>query len=421
MTYGEQTKLTVENMSFSGVTLAQFPEYIVSLIEVKKACAIANYRSGFLDGEIFTRIIDACEKACKLSGESFYPVDVFHGGGGIGINMNINEILAALTEGTADPVDHINLSQSTSDVCHTALRITLFRQTGILESALERLDSCVKEKIEAFQGMDTIARTCWQDGMQVPVNALWKGIHAAIERTLRHMKEIQSMLCHVNLGWTVIGTGTGASDAYREHILPALNEVTGLELCWRESAFDAAQNPDDLVRVSSEISMISSVISKFARDLRLLSSGPECGLQELVVPPVQKGSSFFPGKVNPVIPEMMIQCNFLIQGNHSVIINALEAGEIHLNVWEEMMGFLLMQNLERFTRAVDLFCDKCVSGITCNEEQCRQYSQSSIPLVVRYKDKYGYQEITRQIKEKGLEKFLNDCRKYENETAVHNI
>ena len=411
--YGEQTKLTVENMSFSGVTLAQFPEYIRSLIQVKKACAIANYRAGYLTEEIFRCILEGCQKADSLSGDDYYPIDVFHGGGGIGVNMNINELLSALTGGKADPIDHINLSQSTSDVCHTALRITLTGQLESLKRSLTVLDDCLAEKAEEFEGLHTIARTCWQDGMQVPVNALWNGVHVAVRRSLGKLSELQKMLHHINLGWTVIGTGTGADEAYREQILPALHEVTGLELRWRESPYDSAQNPDDLVRVSSEITTISSVLSKFARDLRLLSSGPECGLQELIVPPVQKGSSFFPGKVNPVIPEMMIQCNFLIMGNHSAIMHALEAGEVHLNVWEEMMGFLLMQNIDRLKKATDLFCGKCISGITCNEEICRQYSVSSIPMVVKYKDVYGYQEITRQIKEKGLEKFLQDCREKE--------
>ena len=221
----------------------------------------------------------------------------------------------------------------------------------------------------------------------------------------------------VNLGWTVVGTGTGAPDAYREQIIDALRDVTKRNVSWWDSPYDAAQNPDDLARVSTEVSILSALMSKFSRDLRLLCSGPETGLAELTVPPVQKGSSFFPGKVNPVVPEMMIQCNFLVQGNHGVILEALESGEMHLNIWEEMMGFLLMQNIRRLTKAIHLFTEKCIVGVTCNSLVCRQYAMSSIPLVVRYKEVYGYQKASRMIGQMGLEKFLKHCRQQESQKA----
>lgn len=388
----EQTKLTVENMSFSGVVLADFPEYISTLVQIKEACALANFRAGILEEEIFLEIVKACRKTKDLSYTRSFPVDVFHGGGGIGINMNINEVLADLTNKRVDPMDHINRSQSTSDVCHTALRITLYGMLEKLVKTLEHFIAVMEDKIREFHNILTIARTCWQDGMQVPADSLWKGVLASAERSCEKLEGLKGLMKQVNLGWTVVGTGTGASDAYRKQIMTALREVAKRDVVWRESPYDAAQNPDDLVRVSTEVSILSALMSKFSRDLRLLCSGPETGLFELSVPPVQKGSSFFPGKVNPVIPEMMIQCNFLVQGNHGVILEALESGEAHLNVWEEMMGFLLMQNISRLTKALHLFTEKCIAGVICNASVCRQYAMSSIPLVVRYKEMYGYKE-----------------------------
>ena len=414
---GEQTKLTVENMSFSGVVLADFPEYIHTLIQVKEACALANYRAGILEEEVFLEIVKACRKAKELSYAANLPVDVFHGGGGIGINMNINEVLAELTDQKADPVDHINRSQSTSDVCHTALRITLYGMLEDLAGALEDFMAVMQEKVREFGSIQTIARTCWQDGMQIPVDSLWKGVLASAGRSREKLESLKSLMEQVNLGWTVVGTGTGAPDAYREQIIDALRDVTKRNVSWWDSPYDAAQNPDDLARVSTEVSILSALMSKFSRDLRLLCSGPETGLAELTVPPVQKGSSFFPGKVNPVVPEMMIQCNFLVQGNHGVILEALESGEMHLNIWEEMMGFLLMQNIRRLTKAIHLFTEKCIVGVTCNSLVCRQYAMSSIPLVVRYKEVYGYQKASRMIGQMGLEKFLKHCRQQESQTA----
>ncbi len=411
--YGEQTRLTLENMTFSGIALSEFPEYIQSLIQVKHACALANYRAGLISEEIYHAIAGACRKGMELPPREHFPVDAFHGGGGIGINMNVNEVLSALSGGVADPIDHINLSQSTSDVCHTALRITIYRMMVRMDAVLERFCACMEEKIAAFEGIYTIARTCMQDGMPVPVNGLWRGVLASARRSKSYMVNVRSDMLRVNLGWTVVGTGTGATEGYRAHIMQALREVTGLELDWCLSPYDAAQNPDDLVRVSSEVSFFSALMCKFSKDLRLLSSGPEAGFSELKIPAVQKGSSFFPGKINPVIPEMMMQCDFLIQGNHGILGNAVEDGELHLNLWEEMMGFLLMQNIVRLTRAVALFTEKCVAGVIVNEEVCKRYASSIVPTMVKCKERYGYQETTRRIHEYGMQEVMRQLAEQE--------
>lgn len=404
--YGEQTKLTLENMSFTNVHLAQFPFYIAALAQVKKACANANAKAGALDEKKARLIAAACDRLAQGEYLDQFPVDVFHGGGGIGINMNINEVLHSLTNGGAHAIDDINACQSTSDVCHTALRISLIRLLGGLDEALEALLSSVERKADEFHAIITIARTCWQDGMKIPLAAMFEGLAAALTRQRAQIGELRAGLHRINLGWTVVGSGTGATDAYRAHILAELGEATGLPMRWRENLYDAAQYPDDLARASAEVKIIAGILSKFARDLRLLSSGPETGLGELKVPAVQAGSSFFPGKVNPVIPEMMIQCAMLVSGNNGIIQDALDLGEVHLNLWEEMMGFLLMENITMLTKATHLFNVRCVKGIEANEAVCAAYANSSIPLIVEYKEKYGYQKLCQIMKEIGVKGFV---------------
>lgn len=423
--YGEQTHLTLENMSFSGHSLSEFPEYIESLLIVKEACAKANHLAGILDRDLMVQITQACRKAGSMTGEerqAAFPADVFAGGGGIGINMNVNEVLSALTGYQADPIDHINMCQSTSDVCHTALRIAVLKVLGNLEKRLDDFISCLDQKIQEFRGITTIARTCLQDGMQVDASALWEGVRAAAARSRDRLEECRDMMHKVNLGGTVIGNGTGADPAYLAQVMDQLSDTAGFELQRRESLYDAAQNPDDLYRVSSEVMSLGLLISKFSRDLRLLSSGPETGLMELTVPPVQKGSSFFPGKVNPVIPEMMIQCGFLMRGNHMIICSAMESGEMHLNIWEEMMGFLLMQNIAYLNKALHLFTERCLKGVTCRKDICMQYAEASIPMIVKYKELFGYQETSRRIRQDGMDGFLRQCRLMEemNKKKTHN-
>ena len=406
--YGEQTRLTLKNMSFSGVPLSRFPVYLRSAAQVKKACAAANARAGLLPQARAERIGRACERLIAGEYTGQFPVDVYHGGGGIGINMNLNEVIAALAGDGVEAVDEVNLSQSTSDVCHTSLRLALLELLEGLDAALERWILVLEEKAGAFSQVNTIARTCLQDGMSVPASALFEGTAAALRRQRGAWRP---KLLAVNLGWTVIGSGTGAPEAYRREILPALREVTGRELVWRESHYDSAQYPDDVAGLSGAVRRLAEILAKLARDLRLLSSGPETGLMELRLPAVQAGSSFFPGKVNPVIPEMMIQCAMLIGGHDGVIQSALGQGEIHINLWEEMMGFLLMDSMEMLRGAMSSFLANCVAGVELNRAVCEGYAASRVPLIVACKERYGYRYLSDWIKREGTEAVVEQLRR----------
>jgi aspartate ammonia-lyase len=411
--YGIQTFRTVANMSFSGKTLSQFPIYIKALSQVKLACAKTNCKAGVISKGEYTQIKNACRELIDGHHVEQFPVDIYHGGGSIGINMNINEVIAHLAGDAIHPTEHVNASQSTADVCHTGLRIAIIVMLESLEKNLKAMIEELDRKAEAFQSIRTIARTCWQDGMSVPLSSLFEGVSSALIRRTASLNTVRAVIHQVNLGGTVIGSGVGASKEYRTHIIDELRQVTKLPLQWRDNLYDAAQNPDDLAQLSSEIRMIGSLLNKFARDLRLLSSGPETGMAELVLPAVQAGSSFFPGKVNPVIPEMMIQCAMLIAGNDSVIQSALEMGEVHLHIWEGMMGILLLQNVDMLTRAISSFYEKCVVGIEPNVEQCEAYAQSFIPMIVELKERYGYEQVSTWLKELTTEQIKMKFREVE--------
>lgn len=372
--YGAQTARTVQNMSFTGITLGQFPVYVDALLQVKQACAKANAKAGVISETHCNRIVAAITELATAQYANQFVVDMFHGGGGIGINMNVNEVVANVAGDGIHPVEHVNASQSTSDVCHSALRIALFRLVGPLIEEMSAFVDTIEALAESYQPIQTIARTCWQDGMRVPLSSLFEALASAIRRRRVSLVRTCEMMLNINLGGTVVGSGTGAPEAYRAVVVRELQQVTGLPLQLHENLYDAAQYPDDLVQLSAEVNMIASVLRKFAQDLRILSSGPEAGLAELNLPKVQAGSSFFPGKVNPVIAETMVQCSMLVAGNHHVIESALSMSEVHLCVWEPMMGTLLMQNVQMLQRALHSFHTRCVSGITPNVERCEAYA-----------------------------------------------
>ena len=409
--YGEQTKLTVENMSFSCWKLSHFPEFIISAAKVKKACAIANYVAGDLNIKQMKAINQACNELIDGKYVDQFPVDVYHGGGGIGVNMNLNEVIATLAGPGIDPVDHVNMSQSTADVNHTSMRMTVNDMLTELFSELELTRQVLKSKAESFADSDTIARTCMQDGMKVSAGAVFEATASAIGRRIKTLNKLREEMLNVNLGWTVIGSGTGANEAYREAVIDELKGITGLNYVWSEDPYDAAEYPDDLADISSSIRVIAEIMSKLARDLRLLSSGPEAGFDEIILPNVQKGSSFFPGKVNPVIPETMIQCAMLIMGSDTIIQNCVGEGEIHINLWEDMMGFLLLDNIRKLVKVLHLFRVRCLEGMELNQEKCDEYAAATIPQVVEMKEKYGYKKISDMIKKEGLENALKDLKK----------
>lgn len=408
--YGINTVRAYENLSFSQNIVNQFPEYIKALAQVKLACAKTNYQDGILTEEIFKAIEMACHEILQGHHHEHFIIDMLHGGGGIGFNMNMNEVIAnrgnqILGRSIGEyepisPIDHVNASQSTADAIYTSARMAIIMKFNQLEPIIQNLIKILSEKEQQFKEIETIARTCLQDAMAISYGDFFSGYHALIKRRFEQLKVSVMALSYINLGGTVIGNGIGSSLYYRDHIIQNLNDVQPLVLQLRENLFDAAQNSDDLMNVSNQIELLAVGLIKISKDLRLLSSGPETGFGELILPKTQAGSSFFPGKVNPIIPETMIHCAFEVLGNARATSAVFEHGELNLNVFEGIAYKNIMQSLDMLTNCIQHFTDLCLKDLNVNEEMCRKNANSLIPLIVKLKELYGYEKTSQLLKTK---------------------
>jgi aspartate ammonia-lyase len=380
--YGIHTVRAVESLSFSGRILGNYPDYVRALATVKKAAARANRDARAIDA----RRVDAIERACDalLRGEHLaqFPIDMLAGGGSIAVNMNVNEVIANLASeilggarGTyqlVHPKLHVNASQSTADVCHTAVRMTVLSRWSGMRRALARCVAAFRAKAVELRPVVTISRTCLQDAARVSLGELFGGHAEVIERRAGELARSVRALARINLGGTAIGSGSGAPAIYRREIVKRLNEISGDKFTLRANLYDAAQNIDDLGAVSAQIALLAEVLIKIAQDLRMMASGPESGFGEIILPAVQEGSSIFPGKINPVIPETMIQCCFQVLGGERTTRLALERGELNLNVFEGAAAVNVFDAIEMMARAVALFTERCVIGIVANRKRCRE-------------------------------------------------
>jgi len=271
-----------------------------------------------------------------------------------------------------DPKLHVNASQSTADVCHTAARIAILEKWIALHRVLGSCLRITQSSAREFHQVQTLARTCLQDASVGSLGEMFSGYAAALERRMTELDRAVAMLRKINLGATVIGDGSGAPAAYRRKIIDHLNHLTEHQLELRENLFDAAQNCDDLGAVAAQLGLLAEFLIKFAHDLRLLASGPEGGFGEIILPAVMEGSSFYPGKINPVIPETLLQCCFQVLGCERAARLALERGELNLNVFEGAAAINVMDAMEMMLRGVATFTSSCVAKIAPNEARCAE-------------------------------------------------
>jgi aspartate ammonia-lyase len=380
--YGIHTTRALRHLNFSPRPLSTYLHYLGALMRVKIAAARANRDAGVIDAQIAGAIESACAKILEFKHSNEFPIDALAGGGGIAVNMNINEVIANIANealgamrGSYSPVDpkrHVNASQSTADVCHTAARIAIINHWVYLHRALSAFLRVLRSKAEEFHDIQTLSRTCLQDASVTSLGEMFGAYAAVVERRLAELHRAVGMLRNINLGGTVLGDGDGAPETYRRSVLEHLGQVTRLQLELRENLFDAAQNCDDLGGVAAQLGLLAEVLIKIARDLRLLSSGPDGGFGEIILPAVMEGSSFYPGKINPVVPETLIQCCFQVLGCERSARLALENGELNLNVFEGAAAINIMDAMEMLTRAIPTFSGSCLAGITANKTRCRQ-------------------------------------------------
>jgi aspartate ammonia-lyase len=398
LAYGIQTARAVENFSISGRTIADIEGFVAAIIAIKRAAACANTRAGDLE----PRIADAIDKAANEYADAVrqqdFPVDIYHGGGGTAANMNVNEVLAnraseILTgrQGSepVHPNTHVNMGQSTNDVIPSAMKMAIGGEISALRGSLAILIKALIEKEETFANVVKLARTCLQDALPVTFGQQFSGYRAAFERQAGDLETLEASCLHLPLGATAVGTAFGASDAYRKFVFEELQALTGKAYQAEENLFDALQNADHWIRVSASLKAIAITLSKFSADLRLMSSGPRAGLSEINLPAVQPGSSIMPGKVNPVMPEMMMQVAFRVIGNDATVTRAAE-GELDLNVWESIILEAISESIRLMRRAIPLFVSGCVSGIEVNVERCLADASGSLALSTALAAIYGY-------------------------------
>lgn len=396
--YGVQSLRAAENFHITG--LSMHPEIINSIAEIKKASAITNYEIGLLDKRVADAIVKACEEIAEGKLHEEFIVDPIQGGAGTSLNMNANEVIAnraiELLGGEkgdytlVNPNDHVNYGQSTNDVFPSAGKMAVLKLLIRAQIQLERLYQALTRKAEEFDGVIKMGRTQMQDAVPIRLGQEFRAYSEAIRRDITRLVRAQDEMRCLNMGGTAIGTGINADEEYLRRIVPNLSKVSGLRLVQAFDLIDATQNLDEFVAVSGAVKTCAVNLSKMCNDLRLMSSGPRCGLGEINLPPRQNGSSIMPGKVNPVIPEVVNQVAFNVMGNDLTITMAAEAGQLELNAFEPIIFWNLTHAVEFLTYAVKTLTDHCIVGITANAERCKDMVDHSVGIITALCPHIGY-------------------------------
>lgn len=397
--YGVQTLRAAENFHITG--LFMHPEIINSLAYIKKAAAITNCEIGILDKKIAQAIVQACDEILQGSFHDDFIVDPIQGGAGTSLNMNANEVIANRAieilggkkgEYTiVNPNDHVNCGQSTNDVIPTAGKMTSLRLLKNLKKELYRLYDALSAKAKEFDHVIKMGRTQMQDAVPIRLGQEFQAYSVAIKRDINRIDKAMDEMRALNMGGTAVGTGINADEAYLKRIVPNLVEVSDMDFVQAFDLIDATQNLDSFVAVSGALKACAVTLSKIANDLRLMSSGPRAGFAEINLPAKQNGSSIMPGKVNPVIPEVVNQVAFNIIGNDVTITMAAEAGQLELNAFEPIIFYCMFQSIDTLAYAVQTFVDNCISGITANENRCRYLVENSVGIITAICPHVGYQ------------------------------
>ena len=420
--YGVQTMRAIENFRITGQKLD--PDFIVALAQVKKAAALANMDTGRLPHEIGDVLVRAADEV--IAGEMFdqFPVDPIQGGAGTSVNMNMNEVLCnrALElrgeeKGRYDiisPNNHANMAQSTNDAFPTGIKVCLSAKGTRFVASLDRLAAELERKATAYRGILKMGRTHLQDAVPITLGQEMGSYASAVRRSIRRIRYVLRHIHTINMGGTAVGTGLNAEPAYIKAVAKRLSEVTGEQYRTSQNIIDATNNTDAFADVSSALKNAALVLIKLANDFRLMASGPRCGLNELHLPMRQPGSSIMPGKVNPVIAEVLDQaCYQVIAGDLAVTL-AVENGQFELNVMEPVMAFNMFNSLNYLTHAVDTFVEKLLVDLVPNIDQCQKWLDNSVGIVTALLPHIGYEKSAELAREayttgKPIREIVLDC------------
>lgn len=405
--YGVQSLRAAENFRITGTKV--HPEMIKAIAEIKKAAAIANKNVGIIDAKIADAMVQACEEILAGNLLDHFIVDSIQGGAGTSLNMNANEVIAnraiEILGGTkgdytiVHPNDHVNCGQSTNDVYPSAGKIATMR---LLQSASEQLNilyDTFMKKADDYGHIIKMGRTEMQDAVPISFGQVFHAYASAVRRDIKRFELAIEEMTKLNMGGTAVGTGINADHKYMETVVPIIAEVTRLPLVQADDLVDATQNLDSFVYVSGIVKSCAATLSKISNDLRLMSSGPRTGFAEINLMPKQNGSSIMPGKINPVIPEVMNQICFNIIGNDTTITYAAEAGQLELNAFEPITFRCLFESLDTLCNGVEIFIKDCVSEITVNPTQCKTHLDRSIGIVTALCPYIGYTKASQLAKQ----------------------
>ncbi|KOO51604.1 aspartate ammonia-lyase [Viridibacillus arvi] len=412
--YGIQTVRACQNFSISGRTIELYPHLIKAMAYIKKAAAMSNYSVGALDEKKKDAICQATDDVLNGQMKDQFPVDIYQAGGGVSINMNINEVIAnranELLTGhkgydCIHPNEHVNMSQSTNDVLPSAMKMACYFYIEDLLISLNNIERTLANKTDEFSNVVKIARTCLQDAVPITLGQQFSGYHSFIRRQIEDIKKLQKECLSIVIGATAVGTGIGAAAGYIDKMYEYLPVVSSLSIYKEENFFDGLQNADIYIKFSAYLKGLSSGLSKLSNDLRLLSSGPRAGFAEIILPAVQPGSSIMPGKINPCMPEMVMQVCFDVYGNDQAITFAVDRGELDLNIWEPIILKNLFESFSLLTNAITLFTEKCLDGIKANKTICMNNAEKSLSLSVIISSLFGY-KVANEVVVKAFEKSL---------------
>ncbi|TDQ92253.1 aspartate ammonia-lyase [Paraburkholderia silvatlantica] len=402
--YGVHTLRAKENFEISGTTVSSYPNLVIALAAVKQAAAVANAELGLLEPALCDAIVAACIEVREGRLHEQFVVDVIQGGAGTSTNMNANEVicnraLELMGRQRGDyihlhPNEHVNLAQSTNDVYPTALRIATFYAIEHLLEAMTQLHAAFDEKALEFAGLFKLGRTQLQDAVPMTLGQEFSAYAVMLDEDMARLREASALIREINLGATAIGTGITAHPEYAQKALDALKRITGIEWSTAPNLIEATQDCGAFVQISGVLKRIAVKLSKTCNDLRLLSSGPRAGFGEINLPPVQAGSSIMPGKVNPVIPEVVNQVAFEVFGNDITVTFAAEGGQLQLNAFEPIIASALFRSFKHLTAACITLAEKCVKGITANAEHLRETIERSLALATALNPYIGYKNAT---------------------------
>ncbi len=410
--YGVQSLRAYENFRISGTKVHS--EFIRAIVEIKKASAITNGEVKVINKDIVDAMVKACEEILDGKYLDNFIVDAIQGGAGTSLNMNANEVVAnraieILGGNKGDysivhPNDHVNCGQSTNDVFPSAGKIATIRLLDKAIDALSNFYSALQEKANEFKYVIKMGRTEMQDAVPISFGQSFSAYASAIKRDITRFEKAKKELSQINMGGTAIGTGLNADKEYIKKIVPNLAIITGLELTQAPDLIDATQNLDCFVYVSGIVKTCAATLSKISNDLRLMSSGPRTGFGEINLPAKQNGSSIMPGKINPVIPEVINQIAFNVIGNDTTITLAVEGGQLELNAFEPIIFYCLFESLETLTNGIKVFKKDCIDGITVNQENCEDEVERSIGVVTALCPYIGYTKASKIAKKALKEK-----------------